>query len=955
MNTTRIINQKPDITDDDLLSTNTFIPSIEQTKDLSEYDKQNFRTYYENIKKENQIQKAIDLTNSGDDVYDYFSGIAKVNNGGIGDTTIKKQKKHIIKIQKDSIIDIDSRNRDKNRYPYPSQFSIPLGKTFYNIKSIELVSSAIPNTDQVITNDPIQIRNNRISWQNTEDFDLGRYLNRPVNSVGDYVYITITDHGLSHQILPEKFYVTISKSTTTPNIDGKRFCEIYDTNTVRIPFIGGLPGSANCDIDTGIPNYTVELTPGNYTATTLATEIQKKMNLVKRRNGTGVIYHYFTVTVNLDTDVMIFRSYITKQLSGNPLTTTLGSGVVTVGSISHGFKSGDYVLIIGAKTTGGISSSVLNGLFILNVINSDSFTYEVNERSNETAVGGGTTVKTGKPSEFRLIFDSSDSLIVNQIGFPDEDSSEVLGTSTTPLTTKALSITNATIIGDYVEFTSNNHGLVSSTNVVISSITTGSNPVITTSVSHGLQDTDVVYISYTHTDPILEGFYNITPTGNNTFTLDTVDIVSNTGGAGVLKKGGDTIKLINFKSVPTINGNVYIVENTTTNTFQIKVDLMEIQISSILETVVGTTQINVLHPGHGFNSIDSIVADTSTSALITTKANHGLTGVRLSATKVSSLLNTVDITTSSPHGLSTSDTVLISDSVGGADVSGTYVVQAITTTVFRIFVVGGTDPGTCNVNIGDVVVFTDTDSIPSLSSNSLGISKFYIEYVSVNSFIIRTGFSIITPGTKGILGRDNHLNIYRVTASEPGGSTLGGIPLRVINHTKHKVENVVDANNYMIKVKEHSTFTTSSGGSDAVVSSNIHGDRVFQSNTFNGQEDGVLYKSISLEGENYLYLTSPGLQTVFAPGNESVGDIFSRIVLSEPPGNMLFNTFVSVPKEFNPPLGSLKDISFEMKRSDGIPFNFNDNDYSISLKVTEVVDRILDTEISATTGVSDLY
>ena len=50
MNTTRIINQKPDITDDDLLSTNTFIPSIEQTKDLSEYDKQNFRTYYENIK-----------------------------------------------------------------------------------------------------------------------------------------------------------------------------------------------------------------------------------------------------------------------------------------------------------------------------------------------------------------------------------------------------------------------------------------------------------------------------------------------------------------------------------------------------------------------------------------------------------------------------------------------------------------------------------------------------------------------------------------------------------------------------------------------------------------------------------------------------------------------------------------------------------------------------------------
>jgi hypothetical protein len=135
------------------------------------------------------------------------------------------------------------------------------------------------------------------------------------------------------------------------------------------------------------------------------------MNLVKRRNGTeDDNYHYFTVDVNLDTDVMVFRSYITKQLQGNPLTVIGGSGIVTVNSISHGYKAGDYVLIIGAKSTGGLTPSLLNGLFVIDVLNSDSFTYEINERASETANGGGTTCKTGTPSDFKLIFDTAKSI-----------------------------------------------------------------------------------------------------------------------------------------------------------------------------------------------------------------------------------------------------------------------------------------------------------------------------------------------------------------------------------------------------------------------------------------------------------------------------------------------------------------------------------------------------------------
>jgi hypothetical protein len=413
---------------------------------------------------------------------------------------------------------------------------------------------------------------------------------------------------------------------------------------------------------------------------------------------------------------------------------------------------------------------------------------------------------------------------------------------------------------------------------------------------------------------------------------------------------------MNFKSIPTINNLNYLVENVTQNTFEIKAILEEIQTTSIPETVIRTNQIFVNHPSHGFNKITSIAPDTSTSALITTIVPHGLSGKKtIGVTKQTFVLNTVQLTFLDPHLLSTSDEIFISNSVNGANINGTHVVQVIDGYSLTISFVGGTDPGTCDVNVGDTVIFSESNSVPKISSTLLGQTFFHIDYVSPTTFKIDTGFPITTPGTFAILGRNNNITLHRITASEPGGSTIGGIPLTTVNNSQYKIATIVDVDNYMFRCNDHATFTTSSGGSNTVISSLRHGKKTFQSNTFDGTDSGVLYKVISLEGENYIYMVSPGLQSVFSPGNEVVGDIFSRIVLREPPGNMLFDTFVTVPKEFNPPLRSLKDIKLEMKRSDGILFNFKDMDYSCSLKIIEIIDRIVDSEFSSSTGTSDLY
>ena len=953
-NTTRIINNDPheDMESEDLLSTNVFISST-STDDIGDLQKDQFRKYYENKQRSTQVKKIIDKVNTD---YDFFAN-APTSNFSKNSVVINKTNANVIKTEKLSIIDIDTRSRNTFLYPEPSHFITELGKTFYNIKQIELVSTAIPNTDQTITNTPIQIRNNRISWQNLEDGELGIYKNITLEAnVANYVDLVIPSHGLSTQLRDGNFYVKISKSTSSPSIDGERFAVILDSDTLRIPFTGSITTTAIANVDTGYPSYTVELTPGNYNADTLSTEIAKQMNLIKRNNNTGDFFHFFTVDISLDTDVMSFRSYITKQLSTGPISTSIGTGVVSVTSLAHGYKTGDYVLMIGVKNIGGLVASLLNGLFQVTVVNSDSFTYEVNERASAAAEGGGATVKTGKPSEFRLIFDIAESLIVNNIGFPNEDSSQFIGVSETPVSTKVLSITDAQIVGGYVRFSSVSHELEGANITTITNISTGVTPTVTTSTNHNLGSKEEASITYIHTNPVLNGFYSITVTGNKTFILNTVDVVSNSGGTGSVKGGGDRIQLQGFRSIPSILDNIYVVENVTANTFDIETALTSIQISSISETIIGTEQVFILHPGHGFNSLTSIVASGTTKGLITTLTNHGLDGTKYeSVTAESIILNTVDITIVG-HGFSTSDTVFITNSVTSPSINGTYVIQVVDLDIFRISFIGGVvAPATCDVNIGSTVVFSNTDSVPDISTDVNGNTEYYIHKISDNQFEIDTGFIITTPGTTGIVGREQKISLHRVESSEIGGDNLGGIPLDILNHNYHNVEKIIDEDNYMMRVGRYAKFNVSSGSSNTVVSSQIHGFRTFQSNTYNGEDSGVLYKSISLEGENYMFLVAPNLHTVYSPGNETVGDIFAKILIDQPPGVMMFDSFISAPRIFNPPLASLKSIEISMKRQDGYLFNFNNIDYSLSLKVTEIVDQIEGSNISSRTGVSDIY
>jgi len=80
-------------------------------------------------------------------------------------------------------------------------------------------------------------------------------------------------------------------------------------------------------------------------------------------------------------------------LSG-PFTASTGSSVITVSDTSHGATTGDSVIISGAAGLGGnITATVLNQVFVVTVVDGNSYTITVGATANASDIGnGGATV-----------------------------------------------------------------------------------------------------------------------------------------------------------------------------------------------------------------------------------------------------------------------------------------------------------------------------------------------------------------------------------------------------------------------------------------------------------------------------------------------------------------------------------------------------------------------------------
>jgi len=84
---------------------------------------------------------------------------------------------------------------------------------------------------------------------------------------------------------------------------------------------------------------------------------------------------------------------LTTTVTNNCITTTNGSGVVTIVAVGSDADVGNYIDIAGANAVGGITAATLNATHqVATVINVNAFTFVVGTNATSTATGGGTGI-----------------------------------------------------------------------------------------------------------------------------------------------------------------------------------------------------------------------------------------------------------------------------------------------------------------------------------------------------------------------------------------------------------------------------------------------------------------------------------------------------------------------------------------------------------------------------------
>lgn len=925
-----------DIDANDLLSTNVYIQKPELNPNVSLDSNEEFRRYYEKEiqkKAESKIIASInkiELKEQDDD-----NNIINTNGFNKDSASDNTSISRFIRETK-TLVSIDSRDRIKTSYPKPNNFNIFLGRTFTNVKKIEMVSLEFPNTDAVINT-----ANNRIYWRNLEDIELDKTV---------------------------------------------------DTNGI-----------------TGYPIYSVDLRIGSYTSATLKNEIQNKLNVVKRKNISND-FHYFISDLDVDTDIVTFTSLNLKQLPNNPFQTSLGSGIILVEFTNHGFSTNDFIYFVGSKAIAGITASALNGFHKIIKIDSTKFSFEVNIRAAETVKGGGNVVKAGTKLPFQLLWGNNNLTVAQNIGFPLENSSQLINTNVSRLDnivqmdielnyTHGFDYTydyigkNASV-GELSGGTFNQLGLYQITNlpsttsirvivsseIVITSLINNASAnyfkfgdklipiaayskygvqsfLVTTYTTHNynLKDTGTDITLSNTTDPSIsdddsyDGIYSIqsvpssttfilpgvlgsqnthttniygtlsrkTPLTTWTTTISDVKIIeiSTTSGLNTTIKqytqittiqphkmiSGDKIMINNLKCTPQLTSEITIKSVPTSNTFLIDTLLSNIDLQNSINPYIGTGLISVSFPSHNFNTIINIqngpiynILDSSDitvpiqSMLITTLNNHNL-----SIGSVVRLTGTGQKTTIDPV-TQQSVTSGVSPSLDG----GGYIVKAINS--------------------------DDTFTLVKVAGTS-------------SSFTVITPSPIIT----GTIGLNNDFYLYDI-------EDIGGISKTMLNNIQFSIRDIIDENTFtFIAPNVYATSSETGGGSNIYISSSKHGFNGIQTNTKNG----VLTRSINLQGEDYCFISCPQLDTMLNTGG--VKNIFSRISLDQPPGYVCFK-YLSNPKHFNTmPLDKLSDLDFSVVNYNSSLYDFNDLDFSFTLQITEVSDATKAFNVSSKRGVTD--
>ncbi|NBP13182.1 hypothetical protein EBU95_02155 [bacterium] len=697
------------------------------------------------------------------------------------------------------------------------------------------------------------------------------------------------------------------------------------------------------------PVYNVQLRIGSYIASSLQTEMTTSMNQIKRRNGIGD-FHYFDVVLDISTDIVTFTSLILTQLPNNPISTTVGLGVLIVSAPSHNYSTGDTIYLLGVKTVAGIPAGTINTSQRITVINANEFSIEVNVKAADTVQGGGNVVNSGRIAPFQLLFGEHDKTVAQNIGYPLENSSQ-------KLTTYIKSIQNLNQIK--VRLAEPHLLRPASIGSLCQVSSSGTVPNIDgNKVITSIFDNSSIYIS---ADNLIDG--TVFNSGQLTVGGRTIDILSieNVTMQTVLvtthTPHNYTNDDVNLHKVVTFQGTSTIPSLDGANSLFSVLSSTELMFPGyILSNVVGTWPENT-----GYFSqntplqthtvpISSINLSGAFFTVVCTEPHKVLVGDIVSLYGISSI---PPLTSVRVHAVPSPTTFIVNSSITTFDQISVnnglaYVGTGLITVTFPDHnfnkIIQITNVGLNLVRVqtqlphgyiaGDKVRVSGTDSVPTLDGG------YTIQSATSDTFTIPFGTTLTQAGTTGVLRYHQDFYVYSATK-------VGEIETTQLNNVLFTVRDIIDKDTFTFYNNgAQARLAEKGGGNNVFISSLVHGFNGIQTNTKND----LLNRSINLQGENYAFLCCPQLSTMMNTGK--VNDIFARVTLDQSPGNMVFS-FLSNPKEFTTiPLDTLNELEFSIVNYDGSYYEFNDLDYSFTLEITEQIDVTESFNISSKRGIS---
>lgn len=960
-----------DLDPNDLLNTNIFVNEPILTDEIPEELNEEFKNFYKKeIERKNDetLLKKLDSReilsiDDGDIINDNFITEEKSKNNDI--KRIKKEVK--------TLISIDSRDRNKVSYPLASNFNIFLGKTYYNVKQVRLISIEFPNTNAVINS-----KNNLIYWRNQEDIDLDLIdditqtypVYRAPLRIGSYVSSTLQSEMTNQMNLikrknpPNYHYFVISLDFDTDivkfislilqSLSVNPFTTILNSGVITVSAVGHgystgdniyiLGASNTAGIPASILNGFQKITVIN------DNKFQYEVNINANESGDGggnvvktgksapfqFLFGEYSNTVAQNIGYPLENSSTLIKTDISSITNTYHLEITASNAnflLSYEYVNNNIILQNSSNNLPNI-----NGIYkITNVLNSNTFLISV------------TTDADYNISVTQ--FENDQGILDNELMTGSAQLNGIFQYNVNE--NKKIVLESSLLASDdyyngwwiYIK-SGNANGHIRQIENYVSS----TNTITLKTPLNKLPEINDIFTMYSMPRFIFNSkVYPITKIVN--YNMKTVLFTFFSPHNYGLNHINNKISFYNTTSNPTFDGENIILGVPTSTTLYVAGSLFSGgEVTTTNPSEIGYTPThNVLTPK--ILNISSVLIGNITT--IVTVEDHGLSvGDKISIKNlvISPPLTLFYYIVNTVPDQKTFTIDYYSSKVDQQSISDAYIGTSIITVNFPdhgfnsiVLVTNGSSSNTTliqtllshNLNTNDRIRIMNT-GINGIDNESHIITK-----ISSDMFEIPFTLSPGLDSDTGIIGMSNSFTLYNCPM-------VGDIEPRFLNGVLFNVHEIIDKDTFNFHILNAFAGSNQSDGINIYISSLKHGFSGTQTNTKNG----LLTRSINLEGENYAFLCSPQLSTVSNTGN--IKNIFAKIILDQSPGAVVFN-FLSNPKKFeNTPLSTLDVMDFSVLYYDGSEYEFNDLDYSFTLEITEIVDTIENFNLSSKRGITDV-